>query len=87
MKEWKFKPGDRVSWETTGHGNNKRRGVIMQCLPSLQSLDGFPASQVDRYVVETPKLGKNGPVKSGKMVVMTPNRWNLEKNAMLLIEQ
>lgn len=83
MSNWKFKPDDRVTWETTGHGSNKRSGVIRQCLPAGQPLEGLPTSQVDRYVVETPKLGKNGPVKTGKMVIMTPNRWNLEKNAVL----
>jgi hypothetical protein len=83
VSNWKFKPDDRVSWETTGHGNNQRSGVIKQCLPAGQPLEGFSTSQVDRYVVETPKLGKHGPVKTGKLIIMTPNRWNLEKNAVL----
>jgi hypothetical protein len=89
VSNWKFKPDDRVSWETSGHGSNKRSGVIKQCLPAGEAADFplspgiLPISQVDRYVVETPRLGKNGPVSTGKMDIMAPNRWQLEKNAVL----
>jgi hypothetical protein len=91
---WGLSVGQAIEWETTGHGNIQRQGVIIALIPAGVSVESIslidpakisrgvlPKSSVDRYAVEVSRLNSSGtPVKSGAKEIKLPNRWSLEKS-------
>jgi uncharacterized protein (DUF1499 family) len=88
---WKYKVGDHVEYETTGNGSHRRLSKIVELLPAMaiaqrdsELVQASMQSKLDRYVVETPRLNRNGqPVKSGATCVMAPTRAFVEARAVL----
>jgi hypothetical protein len=95
--DWKFEVGQKVYWETSGHGFVKRKGVviahlpagsrILNVLPDIKrlSIKAYDKSSNDRYAIQVSRLNKSGvPVKSGATDVFFPNKRVLEKQGEII---
>jgi hypothetical protein len=94
MNDWKFKIGAKGIYQTQGTGTIARRIEIIGICPAGVSITlailnaarvpalkrgVFDVSNVDRYIVQTPKLTAKGDVsKTGKFEMMSPVRYTFD---------